>query len=51
MAHESLFANYGSFSGFYIEPQLAIRSKYIEVKKVKARTIEAVTGLNQLMEL
>lgn len=48
-AHESLFADEGSLIGYYIEPGLLIKSNYLEVKRIKARPLEVVTGLQQLM--
>jgi len=49
MAHESQFINDGPYVGYYIEPELSIRSKYIEITKIKASPIEALTGFNQLI--
>ncbi len=49
ISHESHFINGGPLIGYYLEPLLSIRSKYIEVKKIKATEIKAVTGLNKLI--
>ncbi len=49
MAHESQFINDGPYFGYYIEPELSIRSKYIEITKIKASPIEVDTGFNQLI--
>jgi hypothetical protein len=49
VAHASFFAQQGTHVGYYIEPGLAIRSNYIEVKTIKARSLVVVTGLEQLM--
>lgn len=48
-AHESMFADNGSYVGYYIEPGLEIKSNYIEVKKISADTMDVTTGMQQLM--
>jgi hypothetical protein len=49
MVHESVFCAKGFFVGYYIEPQLAMKSNFFEVKKIKARSLDVVTGFQQLM--
>jgi len=49
IAHESAFAAEGSYVGYYIEPGLSIKSNYLEVKRIKARSMQVTTGFNQLM--
>ncbi len=48
-AHESMFAEYGSYVGYYIEPGLKMKSNYMEVKKISADTMDVTTGMQQLM--
>ncbi|MBU3714155.1 MAG: hypothetical protein FGM46_04325 [Ferruginibacter sp.] len=47
MAHALSFCNLGSFAGYYIEPQLSVKSNFFQVKKMK---VQSVTS-NGLMEL
>ena len=49
MAHESVFCSNGVFAGYYIEPQLSMKSTFFEVKKIKLQAVEVITGMQQLM--
>lgn len=49
IAHESFFAACGNFAGYYIEPGLSIKSNYLEVKRIRAYPMEAMMGLQLLM--
>ena len=48
-AHESHFANDNNYIGYYIEPDLSIKSNYLEVIKLSSRALDVVTGIQQLM--
>lgn len=47
--NDAHFVFNGRFIGYYTEAGLSIKSKYIEVKKIKAKENESVTGLNLLL--
>jgi hypothetical protein len=47
--HESVFCTKGFFVGYYIEPELAMKSDFFEVKKIKAKAIKVENGLQSLM--
>ncbi len=49
VAHASAFCANGSFIGYYIEPQLSMKSNFFEVKKVKAHSKEVITSMQLLM--
>jgi hypothetical protein len=50
VAHESVFCANGFFVGYYIEPQLAIKSNFFGVKKIKAKALEVENGLELLLD-
>ena len=43
--HESVFCAKGFFVGYYIEPELAMKSDFFEVKKIKVKRLEAEEGM------
>ena len=47
--HESVFFDKGFFVGYYIEPELSMKSDFFEVKKIKAKEVEVENGLQLLM--
>ena len=49
--HESVFCTKGLFVGYYIEPELSMKSDFFEVKKIKAKRLEADKGMQGLMSL
>ena len=49
MVHQSQLIQAGHYVGYYIEPNISIRSKYIEIKKIKSNELTAATGLTQLL--
>jgi hypothetical protein len=48
--HESVFCANGFFVGYYIEPELSMKSDFFEVKKIKAKRLEAKEGMKLLMK-
>lgn len=40
----------GPCIGFYVDPGLSVKSKYLEIKKINAEENEAVVGLNLLLD-
>lgn len=49
MAHESFFCSEGNYAGYYLEPELSMKSNLFEVKKINVRSVWAITGMHQLM--
>ena len=49
--HDSVFCADGFFVGYYIEPELAMKSDFFEVKKIKVKRLEAEEGMQGLMSL
>ncbi len=49
MAHESFFCAKGPYAGYYIEPELSMKSNFFQVKKIGVRNLEVITGLQMLM--
>jgi hypothetical protein len=50
VVNNSQFVYGGPFLGYYVEPGLCVKSKYLEVKKIIADENEAVVGLNLLLD-
>ncbi|MEI8053449.1 MAG: hypothetical protein WCH52_06845 [Bacteroidota bacterium] len=48
--HESQFIHDGPYLGYYIEPGLKIKSKYLTVKRINAMEMDVVSGLNMLLD-
>ena len=48
--HESILYTKGFFVGYYIEPELAMKSNFFEVKKIKAKRLETEEGMKLLMK-
>lgn len=48
--HESVFCADGFFVGYYIEPELSMKSDFFEVKKIKVKRLEAEEGMKLLMK-
>lgn len=49
VGHDSLFCAKGNFAGYYIEPLLEMKSDFFQVKKLKIRMPDVITGMKQLM--
>jgi hypothetical protein len=39
----------GSYLGFYLEPGIAIKSNWLEIKKLTARKMKSVSGLEMML--
>lgn len=49
IGHECLFANYGNYIGYYLEPGLSVKTNFLQVKSIKSHSLKVTTGLEQLM--
>ena len=49
--HESVFCAEGFFVGYYIEPELSMKSDFFEVKKIKVKRLEVDEGMQGLMSV
>jgi hypothetical protein len=49
--HESVFCAKGFFVGYYIEPELSMKSDFFEVKKIKVKRLETEEGMQGLMSV
>ena len=49
--HESVFCAKGFFVGYYIEPDLSMKSDFFEVRKIMAKRMEAKGGMQGLMSV
>ena len=49
IVNEIHFPSRGSYVGFYLEPGIVIKSNWIEIKKVTARKIKSISGLDVLL--
>jgi hypothetical protein len=48
--HESQFTYEGPYIGYYIEPGLKTKTKYLDVKIINAMEMDVVSGLNMLLD-
>ena len=48
---ESVFCTKAFFVGYYIEPELSMKSYFFEVKKIKVKRLEAEEGMQGLMSV
>jgi hypothetical protein len=49
IVNEIHFAHTGSNIGFYVDPGIAIKSNWLEIKKITARKMKSVSGLEMLL--
>ena len=49
-AHTSQFADNGNYFGYYLEPGVMMRSKYIEAKRLITQPSEAVDSVGKLLD-
>ena len=49
IVNESHFVITGSYIGFYLEPGIAIKSNRLEIKKLTARKMKSVSGLEMML--
>jgi len=49
VVNESHFVNTGSFIGYYTEPGICIKSKWLEIKKIYARKMKSVSGPEMML--
>jgi hypothetical protein len=50
IVNEIHFVCSGSYVGFYVEPGIAIKSNWLEIKKLTARKIKSISGLELLLD-
>lgn len=50
VAHESHFSDVGSHFGIYVEPQMNIKVRQLQVKRINARTEPIVNGIHTLID-
>ena len=49
--HESVFCAKGFFVGYYIEPELAMKSDFLEVRKLKGKKVQMEDGWQRIMNI
>jgi hypothetical protein len=49
IVNENHFVFTGSYLGFYLEPGIAIKNNRLEIKKLTARKMKSVSGLEMLL--
>lgn len=49
IVNESHFVFNGPYVGFYTEPGISIKSKWLEIKKITARSMKPVSGLEMML--